>query len=235
MKNIHFSLNHYIKFPSSSIIPFSKRMWRMSAFLSEDSFFLHKSTSSALISSIISFIFELCSASSLIFLSWSSLSFMRFSFLVVFSSRCERPLAAVLQWGILRLTWYISRISEYGCKPVWYGDCQRLLFKQFLLSLFHTHSDILLEFLWLQGVSYAKLMKRTYTYWQARFLMVASLPIYLVGNSQHLISGPRRQEGSQPSSHQYGEFASPPESCQAPKHQNLLNESQHNSYFLFTL
>ena len=82
----------------------------------------------------------------------------------------------------------------------------------------------------------AKLMKRAYAYWQARFLMVASLPIYLAGNSQHLISGPRRQEGSQPSSHQYGEFASPPpESCQAPKHQNLLNESQHNSYFLFTL
>ena len=86
----------------------------MSAFLSEDSFFLRKSTSSDLISSIISFISELCSASSLIFLSWSSLSFMRFSFLVVFSSRCERPFVAVLQWGILRLTWYISRISKYG-------------------------------------------------------------------------------------------------------------------------
>ena len=38
MRNIHFSLNHYIKFPSSSIILFSKRLWRMSAFLSEDSF-----------------------------------------------------------------------------------------------------------------------------------------------------------------------------------------------------
>ena len=111
-----------------------------------------------------------------------------------------------------------------------------LFLKKFLLSLFHTHSDILLEFLGLQRVSYAKLMKRTYTYWQARFSTVVSLPIYLASNSRHHISGSGRQEDAQPSSHRYGESASPPpESYPAPKHQNLLSESQHNSYFLFTL